>query len=59
MLGMVWIGMDCYIPAGPGDSVVDVIPPNIEMDPRIFDELRNTLTVCEDYDVELCQLCAM
>ena len=43
------------LPTGPGDSVVEVVPPDIELDPRIFEELRITidpLTVCWDYGVE-------
>ena len=54
--GMVLIGMARPLPTGPGDSVVEVVPPDIELDPRIFDELRITidpLTVCGDYGVEL------
>ena len=54
---MDWNGL---LPAGPGDSFVDVIPPNIDIDLRIFDELCNTidpLTLCKDHGVELCQLC--
>ena len=53
-----WYGVDWNgpLPTGPGDSVVEVVPPDIELDPRIFDELRITidpLTVCGDYGVEL------
>ena len=53
-----WYGVDWNgpLPIEPGDSVVDVTPPEVALHPRVFDELCNEidpLTECGDYGVQL------
>ena len=53
-----WYGVDWNgpLPTEPGGSVVDVVPPEVALDPTIFDELLDEidpLTECGDYGVQL------
>ena len=53
-----WYGVDWNgpLPTEPGDSVVNVVPPEVPLDPTVFNELLHEidpLTQCGDYGVQL------